>query len=421
MELCILPTKKEIIKEIYTNNNCDELLNSIDLLLNEGYEGQIFSLKNSNYILKKYFSFKLRDDFTMQEISINNYISLSIELYHRIIYEIFGTIKIRFDISEYLDIKDLLTLIIENSDDKDLENIIDNNNIFYNKGDSEYIIGKIASKIYSMGLCINYLKTGDIKKCIDKVYYDSYTQSVSFYFNTYLCVERADGDLNSYLKNYINSMDDEYFDKVIRSVLFQTIFGIVCLHEYCSVTHNDIYPRNILYNMIKKTTEYRSELIKYADYFYYKINGKKYNIPYCDIIVKIGDFGRSNKFSDDNVFSNFMEHLHNKKIYYSHITDIMMFLIGFYKFFSKITFESEIIIIWKDIFYNLIFEYFNNNFKDYDLDNENPIEDIENIIVYRIGRDKSKVKSRHLLKRLYPLLKYEKSDIEHGVCLGKII
>ena len=52
------------------------------------------------------------------------------------------------------------------------------------------------------------------------------------------------------------------FNKIIKSVLFQTLFGIVCLHEYCNIIHNDIFPRNILYSFIKKTTEYNSEVIK---------------------------------------------------------------------------------------------------------------------------------------------------------------
>ena len=73
------------------------------------------------------------------------------------------------------------------------------------------LVGKIATEVYEKELCINFIKTDDIKKCITNVYYDDYTQNITFYFETLLLIEKADGDLNSYLLYYVKNMDDEYF------------------------------------------------------------------------------------------------------------------------------------------------------------------------------------------------------------------
>jgi len=421
MELCNLNSEKDIIKDIYTHNDCNSLLNKIHLLLNQGSEGEVFSLIESDFVLKKYRSFIVNNNFNIIYLDPNNYIRLPLEIYDKIIFDLFGTLKFSYDISEYLDINDFLRLVIDYLPEEDLENIV-KNSIYFNKGDSEFIIGRIATNLYEQGLCINYIKTEDIKKCINNVYYDSSTRDITFYFDTLLLVEKADGDLNSYLTYYVRSMDDEYFNKTIKSILFQTLFGIVCLHEYCNIIHNDIFPRNILYKFIKNSTEYNSEIIKYADYFYYNIKGKKYNIPYCDIIVKITDFGLANKFGDINVFTHFLFKFSNTKIRYSELTDIMMFLIGFYEFFEKIGRLTENMVLWKELIYDMIVECFLENYRRYNLpEEENIIYFIKEKVTHGIGKTKSKTKSLDFLEKMYKYLEYKPQSIEHGAYLGKII
>ena len=93
-------------------------------------------------------------------------------------------------------------------------------------------------------------------------------------------------------------------------------------------------------------------------------------------------------------------------------------------FFVKIDRINESVLLWKDIFYRLILEYFKDNYKKHEIIDNNEKEIIEFIkmkVIHNMGIVKSKVKSVEFLEKMYQYLEYEPKSIEHGAYLGKII
>ena len=76
-------------------------------------------------------------------------------------------------------------------------------------------------------------------------------------------------------------LEGEYQDKTIKSILFQTIFGLAFLQKHFDFTHNDLHVNNI---MVTKTEK---------KFLIYRANRICYRVPTCGYIAKIIDFGRS--------------------------------------------------------------------------------------------------------------------------------
>jgi hypothetical protein len=87
-------------------------------------------------------------------------------------------------------------------------------------------------------------------------------------------MEKCDSTLGSLLEN-------EYSDKQIKSILFQTIFGLAFLQKHFDFTHNDLHVNNI---MVTKTDK---------KFLIYNANKTYYRVPTCGYIAKIIDYGRA--------------------------------------------------------------------------------------------------------------------------------
>jgi len=95
-------------------------------------------------------------------------------------------------------------------------------------------------------------------------------------------------------------LEGEYQDKQIKSILFQTIFGLAFLQKHFDFTHNDLHVNNI---MITKTDK---------KFLIYNYNKTYYRVPTCGYIAKIIDYGRAiftfrNRTYFNDVFSRYGE------------------------------------------------------------------------------------------------------------------
>ena len=99
----------------------------------------------------------------------------------------------------------------------------------------------------------------------------------------YIFLEKLEGTLED-IENKTND--------VIKSCLFQIIFGLSYLQKHFEFTHNDLHINNIMYSKTDKL------------YLYYKYNNLYFKVPTHGYIFKIIDFGRSIFTFKNRVFNN---------------------------------------------------------------------------------------------------------------------
>jgi hypothetical protein len=87
-------------------------------------------------------------------------------------------------------------------------------------------------------------------------------------------------------------LEGDYTDREIKSILFQTIFGLAFLQKHFNFTHNDLHINNV---MVTKTDK---------KFFVYRANKICYRVPTCGYIAKIIDFGRAIYTFRDRVYFN---------------------------------------------------------------------------------------------------------------------
>lgn len=147
--------------------------------------------------------------------------------------------------------------------------------------------GSVVVKIYKINnryknynnktLIREYKITLMIQKLIEEYICPNYIKLIDFnYKKKYLVLEYADADCSSLFKNEIEF-------KIIKSFMCQSLIGLLCLHKYINVFHNDMPLSNILFKKIN------DDII-----FCYKINNKNYYIPTYGYLFMIADFGASN-------------------------------------------------------------------------------------------------------------------------------
>jgi serine/threonine protein kinase len=95
-------------------------------------------------------------------------------------------------------------------------------------------------------------------------------------------------------------LEDDYDEKLIKSIMFQVIFALAYLQKHFDFTHNDLHINNVMY----ANTDQK--------FLYYKINNQYFKVPTYGKIAKIIDFGRAiftikNKVFFNDVFSKYGE------------------------------------------------------------------------------------------------------------------
>jgi serine/threonine protein kinase len=147
---------------------------------------------------------------------------------------------------------------------------------------SEYVIGVYTGKLYREGLCANFFDVHSMFTCPRKKA-DEFMQ--------YIVMDKIDGDLMAV-------GDSKLKDPVERnSVYIQTLMAIACYQKKYQLSHNDLHAGNVFIEYIKNDTMYNNQDLSKATWFHYNVSGYNIYFPAGKIIVKIGDYGLSVKYS----------------------------------------------------------------------------------------------------------------------------
>lgn len=157
---------------------------------------------------------------------------------------------------------------------------------------SEYIIGLLCSDLLTSGKCINFIKVVGFSMCSPlETYGEESTREVY----DYTFMERIDitaKDLNPYL----NAISDNYAELLLESVVIQLLFSISMMQRVLGVQHNDLGSGNIMLSISQDVT-FNGESVNDKKWFSYTIDTHTIYFRNCCMIVKIGDFGHSMKYS----------------------------------------------------------------------------------------------------------------------------
>jgi serine/threonine protein kinase len=182
-----------------------------------------------------------------------------------------------------------------------------------NEAVSEFLIGALLGELYRTGRCIHFFDVYTMFSCITDPNVENKKMS------QYVIMDKIDGDMSKYIgcfsldgylktlkgKNRIirTKMFEEERDKIIDSLYIQTLFAMAAYQqEKYKVSHNDLHVGNVFVELIREDTEFNHQKLKNAEWFQYDLDVGWFNttsiyIPATPIIVKIGDFGLSIKYS----------------------------------------------------------------------------------------------------------------------------
>lgn len=170
----------------------------------------------------------------------------------------------------------------------------------------EFIIGSLCSMLYEEGISANFLKVYDFGTKLDC----EYTKQKQCIF-----MEKATDRISNMKSLYTN-----------YGVIIQILHAIGVYQNLCSVSHNDLQLRNIMYKRIIPDDLFNGKRIALYDYFHYSFKGKDIYIPNEGYIVKIIDFDHSDLFGDRPITER---KIFNKSY------DIYYFIINLSSYFTK--------------------------------------------------------------------------------------
>lgn len=185
---------------------------------------------------------------------------------------------------------------------------------------SEFVIGSLLGNLYDSKQSVNFFKIFSMFTCKNN---DEKGLNLKYY--QYVFMDKIDGTtmgifgkkneqqrllkynnicerLNTYFRGKVcNQMN------IINGIYIQTIFAIICYQEKYKVSHNDLHTDNVFVEYVNDNTKFKGNYLKDADWYSYGIRGKRVYFPAIPVIVKIGDFGLSVKYSkpivgDEHVF-----------------------------------------------------------------------------------------------------------------------
>jgi len=91
---------------------------------------------------------------------------------------------------------------------------------------------------------------------------------------------------------------------IIDSIVLQIIIAIANYQERFWISHNDLHLENIFLLKIPNGYKYNGRDISKVDYFEYTYKKRKIYIPNVGLLVKLGDWGMSCKFSVRQIYNN---------------------------------------------------------------------------------------------------------------------
>jgi serine/threonine protein kinase len=156
----------------------------------------------------------------------------------------------------------------------------------------EYLIGIYTGKIYRDFECINFFNMYSMFACPDS----------GKYFNQYIFMDKLDGDIEDNIGcisiyKYL-TLPKTHHNDVMNGIYIQTLFAIAIYQDRLQLSHNDLHTGNLFIEVVTKNTIYNNQSLIDADLYHYHIKDKDIYIPAIPVIVKIGDYGLSIKYSN---------------------------------------------------------------------------------------------------------------------------
>jgi len=157
---------------------------------------------------------------------------------------------------------------------------------------SEYIIGILCGDLYRKRISVNFIDFFSFASCPVKNEPDV--------IRNYVFMQKISGSFTSFKSCIIKKdTEEKYYNPEILNVLYiQILHAISVYQRQYKLSHNDLHTENIFIELIKKGTKYDEQELSDADWFHYHIDGVDIYLPYVPMLVKIGDFGLSFKFSE---------------------------------------------------------------------------------------------------------------------------
>lgn len=172
---------------------------------------------------------------------------------------------------------------------------------------SELAISLYVGELYRTGTCANFFNTYSMFTCIGYDGDTSETEGEELY-TQYTFMDKIDGDLNKY-RGCVAW--DKYMEESKRipseicdGVYVQTLCAIAMYQHYLQLSHNDLHTGNLFVELVNDKTMFNRKLIKEYDYYHYHISGYNIYLPAIPLVVKIGDYGLSTKYSKPVIASH---------------------------------------------------------------------------------------------------------------------
>lgn len=160
---------------------------------------------------------------------------------------------------------------------------------------SEFCIAVYTGTLYRDNTCINFFNTYSMFTCLDRK-----TNDFAEY-KQYIFMDKIDGELDKYvsclaLAKYIKQ--GKHNEDMMNGIYIQTLFAIAAYQAKFKISHNDLHTKNVFVEFVTEKTEFKGKKLIEADYYHYEINGKSIYFPAIPVIVKIGDYGKSVKYTE---------------------------------------------------------------------------------------------------------------------------
>jgi serine/threonine protein kinase len=162
---------------------------------------------------------------------------------------------------------------------------------------SEFVIGSYTGKLYRDGLCINFFNVYSMFTCVD------YESNFSAIYNQYIFMDKIDNSMRKIskcitLENYAKTNFKTFVtDEICNGVFIQVMFAIAMYQNKYNISHNNLHDDNVFVEYVTKDTTFNSEKLIDKEWYHYRCDNIDIYFPAIPVIVKIGDFGLSVKYS----------------------------------------------------------------------------------------------------------------------------
>jgi len=172
-----------------------------------------------------------------------------------------------------------------------------------NESFSEFCIAVYTGTLYRNNICINFFNTYSMFTCLDRK-----TNDFAEY-KQYIFMDKIDGELENYvscisLDKYIKY--GQHNEDIMNGIYIQTLFAIAAYQAKFKISHNDLHTDNVFVEFVTEKTEFKGKKLIDADYYHYEIDGKSIYFPAIPVIAKIGDYGKSVKYTEPIIGDKFV-------------------------------------------------------------------------------------------------------------------